>query len=69
MTENHASTHGLRGRALPFLFLDEGEDPPIPLLGRLLVQSPNKRRWAFPSGAVGRHDPELRRRLQEANGE
>jgi hypothetical protein len=62
--------HGLSGMAYPVFWMDPEEVPSKSLqVGRLLAQAPLKRRWDFDRGIIGRHNPELRRRLQEVNGE
>jgi hypothetical protein len=63
--------HGLSGMAYPVFWMDPEEVPSksLPVMGALLAQRPLRRRWDFDRGIIGRHNPELRRRLQEVNGE
>ncbi len=70
MSQTYDVTHGSGVPALRFWF--DGDDPVPPKslrIGSLLTQAPSKRKWKFPHGTIGRHDPDLRRRLQEAQGE
>ena len=66
---DHPSTHGFCVRAEVKDWSWRTTVPSKFHLGRLLLQSPGKTRWTFPSGATGTHNPALRRRIQEAKGE
>jgi hypothetical protein len=61
MSRTYGSTHGFQTMASR----KSGIGPsPVPPFGALLLQRPGRRQWSFEHGMIGRHNPDLRERVQ-----